>query len=454
MPPITYEKRTKFQQFTRLPPEIRRLIWYWCLPRRIVECDILDSRMRWEHASRRDLDDHGNICECKKGFKVKNSRRPPLIRRVCREAYDVASCHGGWATTAGPLATWCQPGLDSMFFFHGEILRTLWYGAYDRQHRDDTSRVDKLVDAFAHARRVSLPLALYHFDLYPFEAVDSWWLDDWDTDVFEPQMAFLSKLAHLGRNTTVPCAIMTVVLHVPKTQAAQSGLFGRLGEETCKLVSVYDAPEIEKYYEFWLANSPYQPKVGQATRAIWSGLLDKNWLQLSVGFWMNRLRRVMLAAVWLTEASQPPNTRHPNFEGAFRRYGDTFPTPCEAPAVFQAHPWVVKTQSWLPVFEPSICFRLCHDPYCLRDAALSPKTQHKRMQLSMKRMPLHPLRQRQRRRLQCTPWRWRAQLKRRVHKLRGRSTSNGILKRKQAMEAASLKPWIPPSPSSPASNEV
>ncbi|KAJ6780870.1 hypothetical protein PWT90_01912 [Aphanocladium album] len=313
MPAIKFKRRKKFHQFIRLPPEIRRRVWYWCLPRRIVEPDVLDGKRHEENSVRTESGDCGHICECYQKFKVKSSRRPPLIMRVCREAYDVAADHGAIDTTAGPLATWRQPGLDRMLFFHGKIHRRLWYGAYSRHHRSDTSRVCRLVDAFAHARRTSLPLAFYHLEIYPFEFEDTLALDGWKSKVFEPQMAFLGTFAQLGRNTTFPCAVMTVVLHVAEQQAAQSGLFGRLGEEPCQLVPVEDASRINEYHEFWLANSSYQPNVAQATRIVWSALLDEADLRARINTWLATLHPILLAAAWLMEAARPPNNQHLDF---------------------------------------------------------------------------------------------------------------------------------------------
>ncbi|KAL3448436.1 hypothetical protein BJX65DRAFT_274709 [Aspergillus insuetus] len=71
---------TQFHLFSKLPAEIRSMIWCECLPRRVVELDYPRDDIIWE-------DDPP--CRANAKITIANNA-PPLISRVCHEARAVA----------------------------------------------------------------------------------------------------------------------------------------------------------------------------------------------------------------------------------------------------------------------------------------------------------------------------------------------------------------------------
>ncbi|KAJ4144437.1 hypothetical protein LMH87_003319 [Akanthomyces muscarius] len=75
-------------------------------------------------------------------------------------------------------------------------------------------------------------------------------LEDRQANWIASHIAFLDKCATQGRHAAFLCAIETIVLHVTREQAANFGLFGRLGEDVCQLVDIDTSERIRQYYEF------------------------------------------------------------------------------------------------------------------------------------------------------------------------------------------------------------
>ncbi len=364
-------RNKRFPGFPRLPAEIRQHIWRLCLPSRVVDFDALDSRVSWETR------EEWSICVCPREAGLRANQAPPLIMRVCREAYDVAVRYGAVDRT-GRLETWLQPGLDRILFVHFRVLAPLWYGAYDASYEGNRYNVRKLAEAFAWARRLGMPMAVYHLNLYPFGFDAAFEMMNWQSDILAPQIALLTEFARLGRHQQFPCAIRTVVLHATRRQAAGAGLFGRLGDAACQLVDMADEARIRAYYEFWKASSPYRPKVDQAMAGTWDDLLNRCELEQQVQDWLAKTYYTLLSAVWITASEEwpeedtnlsgahsPPFVRPADWTRAFPRYGEH--------AIVETHPWVMETRSWLPTLVPYICFRVCYDAKCIWESRQSRK---------------------------------------------------------------------------------
>lgn len=101
---------TTFHLFSRLPPELRDLIWFFCLPRRVVPLDDplfhswnQDEQQCWVGC--RQLD--------------RRAKAPPFTASVCREARRVAFCWGGvedMDTATSLTHVWIQRKLDTLLF--------------------------------------------------------------------------------------------------------------------------------------------------------------------------------------------------------------------------------------------------------------------------------------------------------------------------------------------------
>lgn len=439
MPAIQYKIRRRFHRFPLLPAEIRHLIWYFCLPRHIVDFDFLDGMVRNENQDRPgDIMD--NMYKCRKILDVKSNRIPPIIMRVCREAYEVALRHGS-TETSGKLPTWLQPRVDRMLFYHGKINWQIWYSALEVHYEHNRSRSRRLAAAFDWADRVNMPLAFYHLDLYPFGFESSLELNQWQSNFLAPQIAFLNEFATGGRCQAFPCAVETIVLHATRDQAADSGLFGRLGEDLCQMVDVEDSEGIQQYYEFWRLSSPCRRLTEYTMSPEWNFFLANDNLRSVVDDWLAKFQYVLLAAVWKSAST----TAHPNdakLEDVFSpRCSYTYFPDFDRHHIVESHPWVIAAKEWLPTVLPRICFRLCSDLRCI--AFVNPARTFRKPWPSLPRARIlvprarrtRRIRQRKRWNLSSLPYK------------QSRKTPQSIIQRAQAMKHAAYSDCSePPSP--------
>ncbi|KAJ3488014.1 hypothetical protein NLG97_g6282 [Lecanicillium saksenae] len=351
MAPFYYKVRRKFPKFPLLPPEIRHRIWYFCLPRRVVEFDKLDGMIYKENRDGRPdgIRDY-TVCSSADVLKVRTNRKPPLIMTVCREAYDVVSGHGSVDRT-GKLPTWLQPSVDTMLFCHRK-LDLYWYSTRYRPFPYDGSNVHRLAAIFDWSHSLKIPLAFYHLDLYPFNMDSTLQMANWDRKWIVPQIAFLNEFAIRGRDMVFPCAIETIVLHITPEQAVLSGLFGRLGEEICQLVDVYDTERLKQYHNLWKKTCPHRVMAKPAPSVDWEFLFDEAKFHRFLDAWLGQFNLVLLAAVWQTAVTH--NQDDTDLENVFLPHCDgdiDFPI-LDYHKLVEAHPWVVATKARLPTLRP------------------------------------------------------------------------------------------------------
>lgn len=430
----------QFCNFSLLPPEIRQRIWYFCLPRRTIESDLLslwiydeDTDFYLAHNLPTDLQ---NICDCGVELSFNRNRWQPLIARVCHESYQVVHRYGHVDTT-GVYPTWRQPALDKLLFLHHQINRRVWYGSYYIEYEHDRSEVAKLSSAFAWARRTNMSLCVYHFSLYPYGFDGRTELEFWQEEVVSPQVAWLVEFATSGRKMQIPCAIRTLTLHVRQDTAALSGLFGRLGEEVGQLVDVYDTQRIQQYYEFWRTQSINKRRVARTTKLKWEDLLDPAELRVRVNRWLGQVQYVLLGALWMTRKSDSQdvavgmeNVFSPRVERGFPKFNKH--------RINEAHPWVVETLPLLPIVLPQVNIRYCSNRSCILRFWVPVRRFTKEILPAkelLKKKPIWRWRGRGR-------WRWRSWAKG-VWRQR-RCNAPGLPNRKKIFESLKQKPWKSP----------
>ncbi|KAJ2979700.1 hypothetical protein NQ176_g3097 [Zarea fungicola] len=252
-----------------------------------------------------------------------------------------------------------------MLFYHAKINQLPWYCAIEAEsYQWDSARTRELAAVFDWAGRVNMPLAFYHLDLYPCRFENSLELQDWQNSFLAPQIAFLNEFANQGHHRTFLCAVETIVLHVTRQQAADSGLFGRLGEDLCQLVDVDDREGLRQYYQFWKSTSPCKHRTKSTLSRAWAFLLANDAYRREVDDWLVKLEYVLLAAVWKTaRANEHPSDA--SLDGVFPPHEHVnFPI-FDCHKIVETHPWVIATREWLPSVLPRICFRVCWEPRCI-----------------------------------------------------------------------------------------
>lgn len=216
---------------------------------------------------------------------------------------------------------------------------------------------------FDCSHSLKIPLAFYHLDLYPFNMDSTLAMQNWERRWIIPQIAFLNEFAIRGRDRVFPCAIETIFLHITPDQAALSGLFGRLGEEICQLVDVYDTETLRQYHDLWKRTCPRRIMAKPSASHDWEFLFDENEFHSLLDSWLGQFNLVLLAAVWKTASAH--HQEDADLQNVFLPHCNSrFPI-LDYHKLMESHPWVIATRAWLPTLRPQISFRVCCDSHCM-----------------------------------------------------------------------------------------
>ena len=217
-----------FPQFPRLPPELRFAIWCECLPNRVVELDY-----PWDEGTCMLLDPP----PCKLRQTTDINRKLPVISRVCRESRLIALEKGNyydygevsppveaeWISHSHVERSWVDPSRDT--------IHLNWTPCYEAEHWADGSALDYLAWSAARARGGS----------FMFDYLDN----EFDGDAFlEERIEAFQQLQH-GR-----VVMRVIVVHSEFQTAAETGLFGLLGDACVQLVDVSDEQRLDAFFEF------------------------------------------------------------------------------------------------------------------------------------------------------------------------------------------------------------
>lgn len=218
-----------FHYFSQLPAELRFAIWRECLPHRVVEIDYA-------------VDDYAYLClippPCNLQLTSNINRQPPVISRVCRESRRVAFESGyqlvkespppeaRWNSSLLITKPWIDPSRDTI-----HLNWTPCYEADGSLIWGGGSALDYLAWSSRRARAGS----------FMFDYLDN--TVDGGVDM-EERIGAIQQL----RNGVVVMQI--VVVHTTFEAAADTGLFGLLGDACIQLVDVSDEARLNAFYDF------------------------------------------------------------------------------------------------------------------------------------------------------------------------------------------------------------
>lgn len=342
--------KASFPLFIQLPPELRREIWWYCLPRRVIEIDT-------------PLRDYHPPTWCNLQHTTIANNRCHLLSAVCHEARDVVLENMISTETA-------RPGLDSRdrdaypgWVAQNSNMRLLisrridmvhlhWYPSYNVNFKaSDTTPLPSLLWLGEKVADVSINAEL----ILPF--------NERAYDVFRhlPGLELFKLLAL--RDHYFVC-LRIIPLHINTSNATRSGLFGRLGDERIKLVNIYDTETIAKYRAAWkLYGPPSSPGATEDPDAahFFRDAVDRLWeFQNSVQVWQEDLKKIWISSrvliladrqrkakitegLWLDQ-TEPPGLLNINLR---KRRLNT------------KHPWIQEELGKMPHFEPVVMFRQC-----------------------------------------------------------------------------------------------
>ncbi|KAH8820703.1 hypothetical protein F5884DRAFT_58522 [Xylogone sp. PMI_703] len=318
----------EFPLFPNLPLELRRTIWRLCLPRRIVEIDWPDNRT-------------GLIrCDMRRGSRL--NTRYPIITRVCRESRTIAFENGHiMEKDRDPRTASWQPWSffpDRWFDPTTDIIHMNWNGFPDASSEQVES--DRL------------PFFLWKTRKAKHASITVNFLGGFKHRTFFGWMNTKYDLAEHHKIYLVTLEIIN--LHVSRSDAIDSGLFGRLGEEHVKLVDVFDRETISKYHELWLSPGQEDRLSEKFFRRAFSTSGVHNWID----DW-----REGLEANWLswkvTRLKNMDHIKHPTLELWYRREDTDIRNSNIRMVPNKDHPWVKQVIEGMPKFCPVVMFRLC-----------------------------------------------------------------------------------------------
>jgi hypothetical protein len=363
------EQGTYFRLFMKLPLELRRMIWRYTLPCRVVELNIPEFSVRpWG---------------CTFDWTSKANNQAPTVAMLMREARELAvwyctlksdmqrakdaqrafnlpgtPCEGTWFRSIHPLVrpsgrvTWFNKANDTVLLYHSPYWesRSAWYA-------------------------LSARIALYGF-LAADTAVYAPQVNPW------PRRSDLHQMFGRASGPITPWidpifVLKIVVIHAAVEEAQHSGLFGLAGDEPIQLVDPLDTNLLMEF--FWLTRSVYREQT-EDTVAFFDGL------RANVGVWEAQVqawRRDGLTRdlwmAWMAECERDfAGIDNPGGVFTGPRWRNGIALDMTDPASYQTsatggpidldqygpdenHPWVEYFPVGLPNFRPRIQIRHCAD---------------------------------------------------------------------------------------------
>jgi hypothetical protein len=215
-----------FHFFSQLPTELRLIIWRHCLPHRVVELDGPFDECVYHL-------EEPTPCELQETSAI--NRHPPLISRVCRESRLVASEDRRLLDEdVPPDAQWSSPTRFTKLCIDPsrDTIHLNWTPFYVPNFWNDGSPFDNLAWNSPQVQGRGSFMFDYLQDSFPE-----------DSDV-EQRIGAMQNLQHGA------VVIRVIVVHTTFQNAANSGLFGLLGDAPVQIVNVSDEPRLDALFDF------------------------------------------------------------------------------------------------------------------------------------------------------------------------------------------------------------
>ncbi|KAH9203948.1 hypothetical protein DL95DRAFT_451819 [Leptodontidium sp. 2 PMI_412] len=374
-----------FPEFSTFPSEVRRLIWRCCLPRRIAEVDFPFTL----------LDGKDSRQACWPNRTTYQNARVPLVAAVCREAREVVFECGSYKETQDDTSLrsiWIQPKIDRALHLNWTRRRNLAFfikwDAWIPPFEDTPVTMHICTARWEYEMRVSfVGEVLFLFDLRelmgsPPLVVSSPSFFDSHMQSEIPRM----PVGDMSRDGTavdtravmelldehpVYMTLVAISLHLDRTVALESGLFGLLADAPVQTIDFDDVPQLRKFYE--LFNSDPGLKIAEPHVEKLFNVLLSPAFHAAVLLWKAKVRWLLRAAAW----------RYMQIGDTLKSFGGEDPRSVWQPPVpndlrqqylqidqfvpNEDHPWWAEHgDKLLPKVVPQIMLRLC-DNQCYRE---------------------------------------------------------------------------------------
>lgn len=341
-----------FTCFPRLPPELRRMIWKFCIPRRVVELQFPVQ---------------GILAPTNCSFVWTNNQIsvPPLITQVCCEARSVALENGGlvldYAEDVDVNFNW--KSTDAWFSPKYDIVT--WYWRPEQQVDYELEVIGDPLAYFVHLALQAQGALILAQHIYPCRYLEP--SGDGPPPLEEVE------LKHLTRLKSIMVCVSVVGVHATAQEAKESNLWGPTGEETIQIVDATDFDTLRKFeiplsaedtgrevtFDL-LAEDDYPQELARWKRELTTWWIWQHWMvafqrrfkdvPAPQDIFIDRLADVSPVAL-------PLDLLHPTTFWAPERFPYTFDM--EDFVENKDHPWVAQILKTMPEFRPVIMFRLC-----------------------------------------------------------------------------------------------
>jgi hypothetical protein len=338
-----------FHYFSKLPPELRRLIWKHCLPHRIAEEDVPYFLL--------DGNEGNQACHAQQ-VMLENAQ-PPAIAFVNSESRQVALEQGRRLEpqeTTSLESIWVQPRRDILHLNWAQLLYNTWGNAGDPDspiamflwRAEDLGMQPSVVAAVIHpsnfeglldgsddAIASDDPCLLYH-------------------DTKNKDAAAIAYCA--GSQSCLHVTMAAVSLHVTRKVALQSGLFGLWGDAPVQMVDVGDEARLREFQGLFKEHALEREPAVQTLFERFSS----SQFQMAVEKWKREAEWTIFAYMWQSARRKnldilgtiPGSAWIPHLtEREFIRMSQYSPN--------EKHPWVKQARQRAPKLKPRIMVQYC-----------------------------------------------------------------------------------------------
>ncbi|KAJ5773819.1 hypothetical protein N7457_008715 [Penicillium paradoxum] len=323
-----------FDQFSFLPPELRRMIWKACLPIRVVE---VQNNFHLPIA-----------IDCQHTWTTRENSIPPVLMRVCRESRSVAlETYVTLAQYRDP-PTWLIKGISWRAWFDPKTdILASYFDYVNMFERFEHTFVDASAyyDWFARQGQEGLILA----DRFLRWSPDA---DKCAQGLFLP----VDTSKGISKRTEYLVALQVLPIHTDLKNALDSQLFGLLGDSPIQIVDPYDTERLQKFLEL---SNPQDRDV----RLFSDMAIDTEGLKKSIDKWSSNLVVAWIWEKWgreIEKAALDIPSPHTVWIGDhWTGLGQYIGMPGATLRPNMDHPWVQQIVNSMPRFRPTLVFRLC-----------------------------------------------------------------------------------------------
>jgi hypothetical protein len=224
---------TTFTCFPRLPLELRRKIWAFCIPDgRVMEFD------------RPDPITMGNTCE---GWPTScNNAEQPYFSRVCRESREVAFEKGNFLWDMKQFESQQEYNAfnkmyNPWFYPETDTVHLNW----DRNYEPNWCSNENPVPHFLMLAKGAQGASITSLLVQPFEFNEDYkYMNGHPRDLDDESLSYLSGM------DAYKVTILHVNIHATEAQVIESGLFESLAAPI-QLVNTSDEATIQRMYKLW-----------------------------------------------------------------------------------------------------------------------------------------------------------------------------------------------------------